>query len=52
MKNYKIKERKYFLNLDAKLMGIGGDDSWSATVHDEALIHPGVYEFGVSFSVN
>jgi hypothetical protein len=42
----------FFLNLDAKLMGIGGDDSWSATVHDEALIHPGVYEFGVSFSVN
>ena len=32
------------VNLDAALMGVGGDDSWTACVHDEFLITPPVAE--------
>lgn len=37
------------VSLDHRLMGSGGDDSWSACVHDEFLIRPGRFEF--SFAV-
>ena len=31
--------RPFFsLNLDAQIMGLGGDDSWTASVHDEFLV--------------
>ena len=31
--------RPFFsLNLDAEVMGLGGDDSWTASVHDEYLV--------------
>jgi beta-galactosidase len=36
------------VHLDAAHMGVGGDDSWSPSVHDTYLIRPGVYEFGVA----
>lgn len=34
------------VSLDHRLMGAGGDDSWSACVHDEFLIRPGNFNFG------
>lgn len=37
------------VSLDHCLMGVGGDDSWSACVHDEFLVKPGVFKF--SFAV-
>ncbi len=36
------------VHLDAAHMGVGGDDSWSPSVHDAYLVKPGVYEFGVA----
>jgi len=41
-------ERALHVHLDAAHMGLGGDDSWSPCVHDEYLLAPGVYEFGVA----
>jgi hypothetical protein len=38
------------LNIDPFLMGIGGDDSWSACVHEEYLLPPEAYNFKVSLS--
>lgn len=38
-----------YLQLDALHMGVGGDDSWSPTVHEEYLVKPGKYEFGIDF---
>ena len=38
------------LNLDPHLMGVGGDDSWTASVHDEHTLHPDSYSFEFSFS--
>lgn len=29
-----------YLHLDAEMMGVGGDDSWTACVHDEFLVKP------------
>jgi beta-galactosidase len=37
----------WHMHLDAAHMGVGGDDSWSPTVHDEYLLPPGRYELGV-----
>jgi hypothetical protein len=37
----------WHMHLDAAHMGVGGDDSWSPTVHDEYLLPPGKYEVGV-----
>jgi len=36
------------VHLDAAHMGVGGDDSWSPTVHDPYLLPPGRYRFGVA----
>lgn len=33
------------VSLDHCLMGVGGDDSWSACVHDEFLVRPGLFKF-------
>ncbi|KAL4534529.1 hypothetical protein Ndes2526A_g05420 [Nannochloris sp. 'desiccata'] len=33
------------VHIDAAHMGVGGDDSWSPTVHDEYLVPPKMYEF-------
>jgi beta-galactosidase len=37
----------WHLRLDAAHMGVGGDDSWSPSVHDEYLLPPGRYQLGV-----
>lgn len=39
------------VNIDPYLMGIGGDDSWSAGVHEEYLVNPGVHTFEVNLSL-
>jgi hypothetical protein len=39
------------VHLDAAHMGVGGDDSWSPTVHDAYLLPPGRYRFGVALVV-
>mgnify|MGYP002640146277 CR=1 FL=1 len=33
------------INVDQKLMGLGGDDSWNPKTHDEYLIHPNAYNY-------
>ncbi|CAM9296098.1 unnamed protein product [Phaeothamnion confervicola] len=33
------------LNVDAAAMGVGGDDSWTASVHDDMLVLPGRFCF-------
>ena len=33
------------LHLDARHMGVGGDDGWLSQVHAEFLIYPGIYRF-------
>ncbi|CAN0438916.1 unnamed protein product, partial [Hapterophycus canaliculatus] len=38
------------VSLDHRLMGIGGDDSWSACVHDEFLVRPGRFRFSLAVS--
>lgn len=43
------------LNIDAFMMGVGGDDSWSPRVHDEYLIGADgaaehTYSFGLLFT--
>jgi hypothetical protein len=39
-----------YLNIDPYLMGVGGDDSWSACVHEGYLLPPAVYNFKVSLA--
>jgi beta-galactosidase len=36
-------------NIDHLQMGVGGDNSWGALVHDEYTIHPKQYDY--SFSI-
>lgn len=40
------------LHLDAVHMGVGGDDSWSPTVHEEFLVPPSRYTFHVALSAS
>lgn len=40
----------FTLNLDPFLMGVGGDDSWSACVHEEFTLPPSLYSFKISMS--
>ncbi len=37
-----------FVHLDHVHMGVGGDDSWSPSVHAEFLVPPAVYEWGMA----
>ena len=39
-----------WLNVDPYLMGVGGDDSWTACVHDSFTLQPKSYDFKVSAS--
>jgi len=41
------KEDKIYLNVDYKQMGVGGDNSWGAQVHEEYRILP--HEYNYSF---
>ena len=38
------------VSLDHRIMGIGGDDSWSACVHDEFLVRPGRFRFSFAMA--
>ena len=38
----------YYLSVDPFMMGVGGDDSWTACVHDKYLLPPKVYAFTIS----
>lgn len=38
------------VNIDPFLMGVGGDDSWSASVHEDFLIAPDNYDFEFVFT--
>lgn len=38
------------VSLDHRLMGAGGDDSWSACVHDEFLVRPGNFKFAFAIA--
>jgi beta-galactosidase len=41
-----IKERDFiYLNVDYKMMGVGGDDSWGAKTHKEYTLFPKVYSY-------
>jgi beta-galactosidase len=35
------------VHVDTAHMGVGGDDSWSPTVHEEFLVPPKIYKFGL-----
>ncbi|CAI5931755.1 unnamed protein product [Closterium sp. NIES-64] len=37
------------VHLDHAIMGVGGDDSWTPSVHKEFLLPPRPYAFGVAF---
>lgn len=37
------------VHIDAAVLGVGGDDSWSPAVHKEFLVPPGIYHLGLSF---
>eukprot|EP00210_Caulerpa_lentillifera_P004227 g4032.t1 len=37
------------VHIDSALMGVGGDDSWSPSVHREYLVQPGIYHLELSF---
>jgi beta-galactosidase len=43
--------RVVHVHLDAVHMGVGGDDSWSPTVHAGYLLPPGRYRFAVAIVV-
>ncbi len=36
------------VHLDALHMGVGGDNGWAPNVHEEYLIYPGTFRFGVT----
>ena len=40
------KRPEVYLNVDYKQMGVGGDNSWGAHVHDEYKIFAGDYFYG------
>ncbi|MBR9873745.1 MAG: beta-galactosidase [Vibrionaceae bacterium] len=47
--NELVKEEKVYLRLDHKHMGVGGDDSWSPSVHKEFQLTDNHYAYRVSF---
>ena len=43
---YMVKEEgPITVNIDHKIMGLGGDDSWNPRTHEEYLVKPGLYHF-------
>ncbi|CAI5999390.1 unnamed protein product [Closterium sp. NIES-65] len=45
-----IEDEEYnHVHLDHAIMGVGGDDSWTPSVHKEFLLPPRPYAFGVAF---
>ena len=48
--NYELRpDGPIHVHLDGIMMGVGGDDSWSPSVHDKYLVPPAVYEFAIAF---
>ena len=46
------RDGRVHAHLDAAHMGVGGDDSWSPSVHEEYWVRPGdAYEFNVELDV-
>ncbi len=45
-----VEENCIYMRLDHKHMGVGGDDSWSPSVHDEFLINEKHYNYTLTFS--
>jgi beta-galactosidase len=45
-----VEDKAIHVHIDAAHMGVGGDDSWSPTVHEEYLVPPKVYEFNFLLS--
>ncbi len=46
-----MKPRKeIYLNIDLKMMGVGGDNSWGAKPHEQYRIKPGKYKFSYILS--
>lgn len=46
-----MKSRKeVYLNIDLKMMGVGGDNSWGAKPHEQYRIKPGKYKFSYILS--
>ncbi|UJF17524.1 beta-galactosidase [Vibrio sp. SS-MA-C1-2] len=48
--NELVAEQHLNLNIDGFHMGIGGDDSWSPSVHEEFLLEQGQYQYQVTLS--
>ena len=49
--NFELTEDKaVHVHIDAAHMGVGGDDSWSPTVHEEYLVPPKIYAFNFLLS--
>lgn len=43
---FEIKEEeRVYIDIDHKLMGLGGDDSWNPRTHEEFQIFPGNYKY-------
>ena len=39
------------LTLDHVHMGVGGDDSWSPSVHEQYLVPPAIYSFSLALAM-
>nr|AIA86785.1 Bgal_small_N [uncultured Thermotoga sp.] len=45
--NYQLKKRDYIVvNIDDKMMGVGGDNSWGLRPMDKYLLKSGEYRYG------
>ncbi len=44
------RDERIHVHLDAAHMGVGGDDSWSPSVHEEFFVRPGRHEFVMTLS--
>ncbi|MDD1783131.1 beta-galactosidase [Enterovibrio sp. ZSDZ35] len=46
-----IKDDHLYLRIDGYHMGVGGDDSWSPSVHSEFLLNEQHYRYSLKFSI-
>lgn len=44
------RDERVHVHLDAAHMGVGGDDSWSPSVHEEFFVRPGRHKFVMTLS--
>ena len=50
--NELIDEQQLYVRLDALHMGVGGDDSWSPSVHDEFLLDKAHYHYQMTLALD